>query len=240
MIFYYIRHGDPIYDPDSLTQLGKRQAEAVGKRLSQHGIDKIFASTSNRAILTATPLSEITKKEIVTLDFCNESHAWDDFAIPYDEGKYTWAFAHSETKKLFASKTISALGDRWYEYEGFKNYNFKRGVERINRESDLLLLSLGYKHIREEGSYKAVSHNNERVALFAHQGFGLAFLSSILDIPYPTFSSRFDMSHTAVTIIEFSPMDNEGTVIPKVLSYADLSHVHKENLPTKFNNGLFI
>lgn len=37
MLFYYIRHGDPIYDPDSLTPLGKRQAEALGKRLATHG-----------------------------------------------------------------------------------------------------------------------------------------------------------------------------------------------------------
>ena len=44
MILYYVRHGDPIYNPDSLTELGKRQAEAVAKRLAVHGIDKIFAS----------------------------------------------------------------------------------------------------------------------------------------------------------------------------------------------------
>ena len=64
MIFYYVRHGDPIYDPDSLTPLGKRQAEAVAKRLSVYGLDEIYASTSNRAILTATPTAEILKKEI--------------------------------------------------------------------------------------------------------------------------------------------------------------------------------
>lgn len=34
MLFFYIRHGDPIYNPDSLTPLGRRQAEALGKRLA--------------------------------------------------------------------------------------------------------------------------------------------------------------------------------------------------------------
>ena len=42
MLLYYIRHGDPIYNPDQLTPLGKRQAEAIGKRLAIHGIDKIY------------------------------------------------------------------------------------------------------------------------------------------------------------------------------------------------------
>ena len=27
MVFFYVRHGDPIYSPDSLTPLGERQAE---------------------------------------------------------------------------------------------------------------------------------------------------------------------------------------------------------------------
>ena len=37
MIFFYIRHGDPIYNPDSLTPLGMRQADAIAKRLSLYG-----------------------------------------------------------------------------------------------------------------------------------------------------------------------------------------------------------
>ena len=49
MLLFYIRHGDPIYTPDQLTDLGQRQAEAVGHRLGLYGIDKIFSSTSTRA-----------------------------------------------------------------------------------------------------------------------------------------------------------------------------------------------
>ena len=29
MLFFYIRHGEPIYDPDSLTTLGHAQANAL-------------------------------------------------------------------------------------------------------------------------------------------------------------------------------------------------------------------
>ena len=63
MLFFLIRHGDPIYNPDSLTPLGERQAEAVGKRLALYGVDKIFASTSKRAEQTAVPTCEMLKKE---------------------------------------------------------------------------------------------------------------------------------------------------------------------------------
>ena len=60
---------------------------------------------------------------------------------------------------------------------------------------------------------------NKRIALFAHQGMGLLLLSIISRIPYPTFSTRFDMTHTGVTVIEFPEID--GYVLPKILT---LSH----------------
>ena len=64
MIFFYVRHGDPIYNPDSLTPLGERQAEAIGKRLAMYGVDEIYSSTSERAKLTAKPLCELFARGI--------------------------------------------------------------------------------------------------------------------------------------------------------------------------------
>ena len=42
MLLYIIRHGDPCYNPDSLTEKGKRQAEALARRLAVNGLDKIL------------------------------------------------------------------------------------------------------------------------------------------------------------------------------------------------------
>ena len=128
------------------------------------------------------------------------------------------------------------MGKQWYDHPVFKDDRYRQGVERINRETDALLLSLGYEHIREDGIYKAVKPTDERVALFAHQGFGISFLSSLLDIPYPQFSAHFDMGHTGMTVIEFQ--DHDGIVIPKVLMLANDSHIYKEGLPTLYNNEI--
>lgn len=49
MLLYYIRHGDPIYNPDSLTGLGHKQSEALSKRLADSGIEAVYCSPSNRA-----------------------------------------------------------------------------------------------------------------------------------------------------------------------------------------------
>ena len=238
MIFYYIRHGDPIYNPDSLTPLGIRQAEAVAKRLALYGLDKIYSSTSNRAIMTAKPTCEILKKESELLDFANEGHAWHDLTFAREDGNgNTWLFQNRSVVELFNSKELRDLGDHWFDHPMFKEYNYKNGINRIYDEADSFFESLGYEHIRHTGKYKVKQSNDQRIALFAHQGFGLAFLSCLLDIPYPMFCTHFDMCHTGITVIDFHEYD--GYCIPKILVLSSDSHLYREGLPTKYNNYLY-
>ncbi len=238
MLLFYIRHGDPIYSPDSLTPLGERQAEAIGKRLSQFGIDKIYASTSMRAKLTAKPTSEILKKEPELLDFANEGHAWKELGMWVDEGKTknSWLIDIPEMRRFLCDPEVIALGHKWYEHPKFAEYDYKKGIERIRNASDELFLKHGYEHIRETGMYKAVNPNSDRIALFAHAGFGLAFISCLLDIPYPQFAIHFDMQHSGLTVINFDD-NGEGYSIPRVLTFSNDSHLYREGLPLCYNNN---
>lgn len=236
MLFFYLRHGDPIYDPDSLTYLGEKQAEALSKRLALYGIDKIYASTSNRALQTAQPTANILKKTITPLDFANEGHAWNDFTVKNDDGSVTWLFHSEKTKKLFAESSMFELGFDWYRHKELEQYDYKKGVDRIYDESDKFLLSLGYEHIRRTGKYKVIKSNSERVALFAHQGFGIAFLSCLLDIPYPIFANHFDICHTGMTVIDFR--ERGGFSIPKILTFSSDSHLYRDGICTNYNGEI--
>ena len=59
MLLYIIRHADPIYNPDSLTELGHKQAEALAKRLAVNGLDRVYSSPNMRAQMTAKPACEL-------------------------------------------------------------------------------------------------------------------------------------------------------------------------------------
>lgn len=234
MLFFYIRHGDPIYDPDSLTPLGHRQAEAVAKRLALYGVDRIYASTSTRATKTARPSCEMTGVPLTTLDFCNEGHAWGELTMMQGEERY-WLFQHPEARRLLVSEELLLLGERWYEHPAFADGRAAAGMARIRRESDAFLASLGYRHIGG-GAYQVVKPNDDRIALFAHQGFGLAFLSTILDVPYPRFCMHFDICHSGMTVIDFR--DEGGAAIPRVLTLSSDSHLYREGLPTYYNREI--
>ncbi len=237
MILYYIRHGDPIYDPDSLTPLGHRQAEAVAKRLAVYGIDEIYSSSSTRAILTSKPTCEILGKQATILDWCHEGRAAEHFWLNGDEEK-GWVFCQQKYIEKFASKEIVDLGDKWYEHPDFADKTFKEGIEKTKKQAFEFLEGLGFTYDEQKGMYKSSKQGNKRVALFAHQGMGLLLLSIISLIPYPAFSTRFDMTHTGVTVIEFPETD--GYVLPKILTLSNDSHIYREGLPTKYNNEIYI
>ena len=236
MLFFLIRHGDPIYNPDSLTPLGHRQAEAVAKRLALYGVDRVYSSTSNRAHQTSLPACEILKKEPELLEWCREGHAWQELSVEYAPGKRRWGFQDPEMAAFFNSPELRALGMKWHTHPRFEGTALAGGVERIRRDADGFFASLGYVHEPENNLYRVETPSDERVALFAHQGFGLAFLSCVLDIPYPFFCTHFDLSHSSMTAIEF--VAHNGVAVPKILSLSNDSHLYREGLPTNYNNRL--
>ncbi len=235
MLLFYVRHGDPIYNPDSLTELGHAQAEALAARMKICAPERIFSSSSNRAILTATPTAKALGKEIEILDWCNERYAFQELRTYSSEGRPQWLFQNAKMVEFLASAEVRRLDDKWYTHPRFVDTTYKAGMERIAGEADAFMLSLGYRHDHERNGYVAQAPNTQRVALFAHQGFGLAFLSCLLDIPYPQMCTRFDLGHSSVTAIEFA---DSGFTVPRVLQMSNDSHLFAGGVETSYQNRI--
>ena len=235
MILFYIRHGDPIYNPDQLTPLGHRQAEAVAKRLALFGIDEIYSSTSTRAMQTARPTCELVGKEPILLDWMHENHAFREMALPIDEKSKTWCWATPKYSQILASREVRSMGDRWYEHPALAEFHLERSVERIGKNLDAWLASLGLEHDRERGLYKVTKNiKDRRVALFAHEGAGKMFMSELLDIPFPYYSAHFEMKHTGITAILFDEGHTwsfDGYARARVMTLSNDSHIYRDGLP---------
>ena len=233
MLLFYVRHGDPIYNPDSLTELGRSQADALVKRMRRIAPDRIFASSSTRAIQTAQPTADALGKEITVMDWCNEGHAWHDFTVVYEDGKRRWPFYDCEMRKLFCTEEMRRFGKEWYRHPKVAETRIPEGVARVAKGTDEFLLSLGYRHV--ENGYIAENPNDERIAWFAHQATGLAVMSHLLDIPYPELCMRFDMGHTGVTAIDFA---GDGFVVPRVMQWSNDSHLFADDGEPCYQNKL--
>lgn len=235
MLLYVIRHAEPIYNPDGLTEKGKLQALALAKRLVVNGLDKIYSSPMNRALKTAQPICEILGKEPEILPWASEADASRDFGFHDPENNGSWCFSFGIDPTRYRTAETLALGDKWYEAFPFNLSNAKEGYERIMRESDAFTEKLGYK--RCENNYEILKPNDERVAVFCHYGFGTTWLSHLLGIPPVLFWSTFDINHSGVTVIEFANRDN-GFTVPRVLAFSDVSHLYGENLPYEFTGRI--
>lgn len=234
MLLYIVRHGEPIYSPvESLTPLGKRQAEAVGRRLCLHGIDEIYTSPLTRAKETAQPLCEMLHKEAKVEEWASENFACEYFSY-FDEekGKNVWAIYGPSA----GMKNVEAINnDEWFDVPPFNKTKAREGWAILKEKSDAFTASLGYE--REGLIYKIKEPSNKKIAMFCHHGFGTTWLSYLLGIPPFLFWTTFDITHTGVVILEFRN-NKDGYTAPKCLSFDDVSHIYAENLPFVNSGGI--
>jgi broad specificity phosphatase PhoE len=85
-------------------------------------------------------------------------------------------------------------------------------------------------YVREDGCYRIQSPNRETIAVFCHLGFGLTWLSHLLELPFPLVWSAFWLPPSSVTTILFEER-SEQWAIPRCTGLGSVSHLHKVGLP---------
>ena len=205
MDLYYIRHGEPDYEHDSLTERGHYQAEETSKFLATIKFDKIFASSHGRAIQTAEHLTNKNHMEINEVDWAMEGKAWEHMTAIEEDGSKRWIFAVKKVRE----RLFELIDDpNWYDDPIFEP-DLKEYILQGRKIVDEWLLSMNIKH--ENDKYKIVGKTPEKIALFAHGGFGILFASLVLDINYP--KSVFDIGHLSLCGIYHFRIDDNGITL---------------------------
>lgn len=234
MLLYIVRHGDPIYVTDTLTERGKLQAEAVGKRIAASKIDRIFSSPMGRAKETAEPACRMLGLEMSIEEWTHEIQ--DERLTPFPDGR---------------RKSVSVIQNTYYrengnidlsykdscKCQGFSESEMDKALEFIEANGKNFLERLGYKE--ENGIYRILYPNEEKVALFCHGAFSRAWLSILLHIPVHMMWSSFGYTHTGVTVLEFKNNEN-GVTAPRCLCFSDIGHLYKEGLDMTYDNNVEI
>ena len=236
MLLYILRHGDPIYNPDSLTEKGHLQAQALAKRLASHGIDKIYCSPLIRAQQTARPTEILLGKKAQIEEWTSEDKIYSYLSVQ-EGGTHRWIF-HSSKKSHLREPEVEKLGYNWYKALVFNDVDGKGAYDFLRKNSDEFLSRHGYEHDFENKRYIAKNGNDEKIAVFCHQGFSISWLGVMLDIPLPVAWTTMDVNHSCMTVVEFKE-DKDGLCIPKIITLSNDSHLYKEGLPTQFENGFY-
>lgn len=215
-----VRHGDPNYEKDCLTELGHKQAEIVAQRLMSEGIQKIYSSPQGRARETAEPFALLSGlKDIHILDFMKEiRYGWKGEL--YKAGN-PWTAAGE-----LVSKGEDLQSHEWRKYPDYDGNTATIDIDKVAQGTDEWLKALGYK--REGLYYRCVTPDDSKrtFALFCHGGSMTSFLSRVFNIPFPHLCMVLGfIQHTSITILRFDR--HPGSLCMPTLEVAsEARHLH--------------
>lgn len=232
MLLYIVRHGDPDYTTDTLTERGWKQAEAVGKRIADSKIDRIFSSPMGRARQTAEPACRLLGLPCNIEEWTHEIE--DERLTPFPDGKMK-SVTLVQNSLYRVDGGIDIPYERSHEAAGFNQSGMKSAVDYIEENGREFLERLGYKE--ENGVYRILRRNEEKVALFCHSAFARAWLSTLLHFPIHLVWAGMNYTHTGVTIVEFRNYE-DGFTAPRCLCYSDMSHLYANGLDMIHDNHI--
>jgi broad specificity phosphatase PhoE len=231
MRLYIIRHADPDYANDCITEAGHREAAALAERFARQGLDRIYTSPLTRARLTmqytadrlgmshevlqwTQEMGHLPKlrQHCPRLDRASEFCIWD---------------VHGHTVR---GNGRLPTHDDWHTIEPFTAPAYRSEFGQLQQASDAFLATHGFE--RDGGVYRFTRENRERVAVFCHGGFGLAWLAHLLAVPLPLMWAGFFLWPSSVTTILFDERA-PGVAVPRCVGLADLSHLHAAGLPVQ-------
>ena len=225
MFIYVIRHGEPDYSTDTLTELGQKQAELLAERFSDKIFDRIFSSPLGRAKQTAMPTCIKQNKSLEELPWLSEKSAFNAMSTIIN-GERNWWFSVQNTR-------IRKFDDA----QKLATDQSKSFYDSVSADYNNFLLEMGYKKCDE--GYRIINDEYNRIALFCHDGISRVFLSYALSIPFHTFCGSFSIPHSGVTVLNFESTKDRVTA-PRCLVFSDLSHLYTTGMKRNYNNELEI
>lgn len=222
-----IRHAEPDYARDSLTEKGWREAAFLARRLAQVPARAIYVSPLGRAKDTAS----LTLK---AMDRTAEECLWlREFDAPIwrpdvtEHKKVTWDWLPQDwtaDERFFRC-------DQWDQPSILTEGKVRAEYDRVTGELDALLARHGY--LREGRCYRAAAANNDTLMFFCHFGVTGVLLSHLLNISPMVLWHGCCAAPSSVTTV-VTEERREGTAYFRMLAFGDVAHLYANGEPPSF------
>lgn len=216
-----IRHGDPNYALDTLTEKGWKEAELLAQRLAPQEVKAYYASPMGRAQDTASVTLKKVGRSAETLSWLREFDVRIQ-DMTTGEPCLVWELMPGDwtVEPDFYDK------DKWCEVPVMKDNGVKERWESICSGLDGILEKHGYK--REGNYYRAVQPNEDTIVFFCHYGVSCAMLAHLLGMSPMQLWYGFSMEPTAVTTVHITQKQGE-IAAAHVSGFGDVGHLKGRN-----------
>lgn len=224
-----IRHGEPDYKHDSLTEKGRREAGCLAEWLCRQDSENTYYYTSpyGRAKETAAiALSGIGRKAEVLpwlREFDIRIHRPDSLLIKH----IAWDWLPQDWTKdprLYDK-------DHWTENERMAAVGVGEEYKKVTDQFDELLAKHGYRC--ENGYYHAEKPNHDTLVLFCHFGLESVLLSHLFGTSPVVVWQNFCARTTSVTTL-VTEERRKGIAAFRMLAYGETTHLYVSDEPPSF------
>lgn len=220
-----IRHGDPDYSIDSLTETGRIEAELLVPRLSKLDVKAFYCSPLGRARDTAAPTLKAMGRDAEILPWLREFAP--QVQRPTTRGvAWDWLPGDWTSDPKFFDK------DHWAEHPAFEAAHVAEEAACVAAGLDGLLARHGY--VREENFYRAAEPNSDTIVLFCHFGLECVLLSHLLNISPMVLWHGFCALPTSVTTL-ITEERRPGIAYWRMNGFGDISHLYAAGQEPSFS-----
>ena len=264
MRLLFIRHGDPDYANDTLTEQGKIEARLLADVIGDFGIDDIYVSPLGRARDTAAyslkalgrnfakenavkEVSEIAPStDAVTLGWLREFPAQFD---PNISESANMAFANelwrdekngAYRKRIVWDMLPSYFGNHpeLFDRHAFRDSEIVKCSDTLEKYDHIIesfdKLLSDYGYERDGDIYRVKEGNSKTVAFFCHFGITSVLLSRLWNVSPFVPLQMLAMAPTSVTEVVTEERE-KGIACFRTLRIGDISHLTSAGVEPSFS-----
>ena len=212
-----IRHADPDYSIDSLTETGWKEAALLADRLCKLDIKAFYVSPLGRAKDTISLTLKRLGREAEVKDWLREFPAV--VQKPGEPNSIAWDWLPQD----WTAEPQFYDRDKWLDVPVFRNSNTPELYKNVCQGLDDLLAQHGYVR---QGNYYRVEHRNEdTIALVCHFGLECVLLSHLLNISPMALWHGTCAAPSSVTTLTTEER-REGIALFRMNAFGDTSHLY--------------
>ena len=224
MNLIFIRHAEPDYTIDSLTEKGFVEAKLLAERTKDWKVDDVYVSPMGRAQDTASFSLKNWDLTPTTYDWLQEFYYRVKDPVTGEE-RIAWDFM----PEYFTRQEELHDKNKWADTEVMKSGNLGMYYERVTNGLDGILAAHGYKALGK-GLFDVEKHSDENIVFFCHLGVSFAMIGYLTQIAPPVLWQGFFVPPTGVMIMS-SEERVPGKAVFRMQNFGDTKHLFKGEEP---------
>ncbi len=222
-----IRHGDPNYAIDGLTEKGQREAELLAERLCREDINAVYCSTLGRARLTIEPTLQRLGLTAAYCEWLREfSYAQAQVDYPRD-CTLCWDILPD-----YMNRHPALYSPTEWRNDNTVSAEVTAAYDNVCAQFDAVLAQHGYP--RSGTQYLAEHANHDTLVFVCHYGLSGVLFSHLLNCSPYTIWQHVCTAPTAVTTF-YTEERVQGLASLRCAGMGDISHLYVADEPPAFS-----